>query len=204
MLVLWASYLFQYSESPAAQESFNRPLVDKINDVASPTYHVVLATMATTHVVPRAYLWGFADTIRAGMEGREDPQLFFGRLYHYRGPRYFFPATIAIKVPIGLLVVLMIGFFLFLYPSHFDGLDIAWCDRAFRRSTVSARPFDGRDLRRNSSRFAGGRSAFRSRGDRFRDVANLQISATQNCRDDRFRGRGRVSATAHASLGIFQ
>ena len=39
----------------------------------------------------RAYLWGFADTIRAGMEGRENPQLFFGRLYNYRGPRYFFP-----------------------------------------------------------------------------------------------------------------
>ena len=75
MLVLWASYLFRYSESPAGQESFNRPLVDKINDVASPTYHAMLATMATTHVVPRAYLWGFADTIRAGMEGRESPQL---------------------------------------------------------------------------------------------------------------------------------
>ncbi|MGD1081781.1 MAG: hypothetical protein ABR881_25975 [Candidatus Sulfotelmatobacter sp.] len=114
MLVLWASYLFRYSESPAAQESFNRPLVDKINDVASPTYHVMLATMATTHVVPRAYLWGFADTIRAGMEGREDPQLFFGRLYNYRGPRYFFPAMIAIKVPIGLLAVLILGLFLFL------------------------------------------------------------------------------------------
>ena len=75
MLVLWASYLFRYSESPAGQESFNRPLVDKINDVASPTYHAMLATMATTHVVPRAYLWGFADTIRAGMEGRERPSI---------------------------------------------------------------------------------------------------------------------------------
>ena len=114
MLVLWASYLFRYSESPAGQESFNRPLVDKINDVASPTYHAVLATMATTHVVPRAYLWGFADTIRAGMEGRESPQLFFGKVYDFRGPRYFFPAMIAVKVPIGLIVVMLIGLFLFL------------------------------------------------------------------------------------------
>ena len=53
--------VFRVSRGP---ESFNRPLIDKINDVASPTYHAVLATMATTHVVPRAYLWGFADTIR--------------------------------------------------------------------------------------------------------------------------------------------
>ena len=81
-----ASYLFRYSESPVGQESFNRPLVDKINDVASPTYHAMLATMATTHVVPRAYLWGFADTIRAGMEGRESPQLFFGKEYDFAAP----------------------------------------------------------------------------------------------------------------------
>ena len=113
MLVLWASYLFRYSESPAGQESFNRPLVNKINDVASPTYHAMLATMATTHVVPRAYLWGFADTIRAGMEGRESPQLIFGKVYDFRGPRYFFPAMIAVKVPIGLIVVMLIGLFLF-------------------------------------------------------------------------------------------
>src|ERR1022692_2052242 len=113
LLVLWASYLFRYSESPAGQESFNRPLVDKINDVASPTYHGVLATTATTHVVPRAYLWGFADTIRAGMEGRESPQLFFGKVYDFRGPGYFFPAMIAVKVPIGLILVMLIGLFLF-------------------------------------------------------------------------------------------
>jgi tetratricopeptide (TPR) repeat protein len=121
MVVLWASYLFRYSESPSGLESFNRPLVEKINDVASPRYHAVLTVMAATYAVPRAYLWGFADTIHAGMEGREDPQLFFGRLYNYRGPRYFFPAMIAIKVPIGLLAVLILGLFLFLtgrIPTH--------------------------------------------------------------------------------------
>ena len=113
MLVLWASYLFRYSESPTGLESFNRPLAEKINDVASPTYHAVLATMATTHVVPRAYLWGFADTIHAGMEGREKLQLIFGKVYDFRGPRYFFPAMIAVKVPIGLIVLMLIGLFLF-------------------------------------------------------------------------------------------
>jgi len=113
MLVLWASYLFRYSESPSGPESFNRHLVDKINDVASPTYQAVLGTMATTRVVPRAYLWGFADTIRSGMEGRESPQLFFGKVYDFRGPRYFFPAMIAVKVPVGLIVLVLLGLFLF-------------------------------------------------------------------------------------------
>src|SRR5271156_4359119 len=48
MVVLWASYLFRYSESPTGVESFNRPLVDKISDVASPPHRAMLATMATT------------------------------------------------------------------------------------------------------------------------------------------------------------
>ena len=113
MVVLWASYFFRYAESPSGVESFNRPLAEKINDVASPRYHAVLATMAATHVVPRAYLWGFADTIRAGMEGRESPKLFFGRLYHFKGPKYFFPAMIAVKVPIGLIALVLLGLFLF-------------------------------------------------------------------------------------------
>lgn len=114
LLILWGSYFFGYSESRSAVESFNRPLAEKIQDVASPPYHAVLALMAAAHVVPRAYLWGFADTIRAGMEGRESPKLFFGKIYHFRGPRYFFPAMIAVKLPIGLLAVLMLGLFLFL------------------------------------------------------------------------------------------
>ncbi len=113
MLILWASYFFRYSECPSGVESFNRPLADKINDVSSPHYRAVLATMAATRVAPRAYLWGFADTIRAGIEGRESLQLFFSRVYHSRGPRYFFPAMIAIKVPIGLIALMLLGLFLF-------------------------------------------------------------------------------------------
>ena len=123
--------------------------------------------MATTHVVPRAYLWGFADTIRAGMEGRESPQLIFGKVYDFRGPRYFFPAMIAVKVPIGLIVVTLIGLFLFFHPPHSAGLDIAWCDRAYCGGLVFARAFEGRDLCRNSSRLACGCSAFCFRGDQF-------------------------------------
>jgi hypothetical protein len=114
MLILWASYLFRYSESPSGTGSFNRSLAEKIDDVASPRYHGVLATMAATHVVPRAYLWGFADTIRAGLEGRETLQLFFGRVYRSRGPRYFFPGMIAVKVPIGLIALVLLGLFFFI------------------------------------------------------------------------------------------
>ena len=117
MVILRAPYFFRYSESPSLVESFNRPLSGKIDDVLSPRDRWVLAVMATTHVVPRAYVWGFADTIRVGWEGREIPQLFLGRVYGFRAPKYFFPVIMAVKLPIGLLVLLTLGLFLFFARS---------------------------------------------------------------------------------------
>lgn len=113
LAVLWGFYLFQYWENPARMDSFNRPLAAKINDVTSPHYHAALVAMDATHVVPRAYLWGFADTVHAGLEGRDNPQLFLGKVYNFRGPKYFFPVTIAVKVPIGLLALILLGLFLY-------------------------------------------------------------------------------------------
>src|ERR1700723_3020315 len=80
LVVLWGAYFFRYSESPRGTQTFNRALADKIEDVDTPVYHFVLAAMNATRIVPRAYLWGFADTIHAGMEGRPFPQLAFGRV----------------------------------------------------------------------------------------------------------------------------
>jgi tetratricopeptide (TPR) repeat protein len=113
LAILWGFYFFRYAETPTGQESFNRPLADKIRDVNTPFYHSVLVGMNATRIVPRAYLWGFADTIRAGMEGRADPQLIFGRLYVRKGPRYFFSAMIAMKLPIGLSALSLLGLILF-------------------------------------------------------------------------------------------
>lgn len=113
LAILWGLYLFRYAETRTGQEEFNRPLADKIRDVDTPMYHSVLATMAATHVVPRAYLWGFADTIRAGMVGRPYPQVIFGRVYVRKGPRYFFPAMIALKLPVGLSVLALLGLGIF-------------------------------------------------------------------------------------------
>ncbi len=125
LVILWGSYSFRYSETPGGQESFNRPLVDKMNDVVTPMYHTVLVTMAATHVVPRAYIWGFADTIHAGMEGRSFPQLIFGRQYIRKGPKYFFPAMIALKLPIGLTILVVLGLFVFVTRRLFSQWNLA-------------------------------------------------------------------------------
>jgi hypothetical protein len=45
---------------------------------------------------------GFADTIRAGLEGRAFAITAFGRSYFKSGPIYFFPGVIALKLPISL------------------------------------------------------------------------------------------------------
>jgi hypothetical protein len=109
LVILWGAYLFRYAETRTGVESFNRPLLDKIEDVDDVKYHAVLRAMYRTHVVPRAYLWGFADTVHAGMEGRLSPQLIFGRMYFVKGPKYFFPAIIAVKAPIGSLLLILLG-----------------------------------------------------------------------------------------------
>lgn len=113
LAVLWATYRFRYTESPASSEVFNRPLADKISDVRSPVYRAVLHGMRMTHIVPRAYLWGLADTVRAGLEGRIEPINAFGHAYIDRGPRYYFPAMVALKLPIGLSILILIGLFAF-------------------------------------------------------------------------------------------
>jgi hypothetical protein len=106
-------YFFRFAESNAGRDVFNRSLADKISDVRSPVYRLMLKTMATSHVVPRPYIWGFADTIRAGLEGRSFPITAFGRPYVKTAPRYFFPGVILLKLPIGLDLLVLIGLFFF-------------------------------------------------------------------------------------------
>ena len=110
MIVLWSFYGFHFHESPGtSDDTFNRPMADKISDVKSPFYRTGLDVMLAAHLFPRAYIWGLADTIRAGVEGRAIPVLAFGEQYYAKAPFYFFPGIIAAKLPIGLLVLSIVG-----------------------------------------------------------------------------------------------
>jgi tetratricopeptide (TPR) repeat protein len=124
LIVLWGFYLFRFAESSTEREVFNRSLAEKIGDVQSPAYRFVVTEMASSHVVPRAYLWGFADTIRSGLEGRAFTLTAFGRSYFKTGPKYFFPGVIALKLPVGLGVLVAIGLLLFVahrLPRDWNG-----------------------------------------------------------------------------------
>jgi tetratricopeptide (TPR) repeat protein len=113
LAVLWGAYFFRYNESSSNTEVFNRPLAEKLADVNSPVYRFVLTGMSETHVVPRAYIWGFADVIRAGLEGRALSQLAFGHLYYAKAPWWFFPGVISVKLPVGLTLLIFFGVYLF-------------------------------------------------------------------------------------------
>jgi len=107
--ILWGMYRFQYYESHAGQEKFNRPLSSKIDDVRSPFWRFGLVKIARWHIAPRPYVWGFADIIRTGMEGRASSTLAFGHLTFMERRPLIFPGYIAVKLPIPLLVVSLFG-----------------------------------------------------------------------------------------------
>ena len=66
--------------------------------------------MEDTKIVPRAYIWGLADTVRAGIEGRgDDEHLYFGEVVLGRPPLLYFPAVILTKIPLSLLLISLIA-----------------------------------------------------------------------------------------------
>lgn len=113
LILLWGFYRFRFDESPQGRDLFNRPLDEKIADLRSPAFKAALQVMSKGHLTPRAYIWGLADTVRAGIEGRVDNLFAFGRQYYDRVPSYFFPGVLMVKLPLGLIALFAIGLFLF-------------------------------------------------------------------------------------------
>jgi len=114
LVVLWSTYRFHFHESPTQQETFNRPLADKISDLESARNRFLIANLARFHIFPRAYVWGFADIIRQGVEIGGYPIFFWDHVYIGEKPLYFFPAQLLVKIPLGLLLISIAGIILFL------------------------------------------------------------------------------------------
>ena len=121
-IILWGFYLFRFTESPSPAENFNRPLALKISDLRSPANRFVITQLNSNHLLPRSYIWGFADTLRGGIEGRIDSRLVFGKP-RFGAPWYFFPAVVAVKLPICSVILVLTGLLLFLirrFPSEWN------------------------------------------------------------------------------------
>jgi hypothetical protein len=109
---LWGLYRFRFNESREGTDLFNRPLSLKIADLHKPVLRNAVALMGRAHVLPRSYLWGLADILHVGIEGRITPVYFLGRTYEKRAPIYFFPTVILVKLPLALTALAVAGFVL--------------------------------------------------------------------------------------------
>jgi Dolichyl-phosphate-mannose-protein mannosyltransferase len=120
VMVLWSTYSFHYRESPGLDaqgqpaETFNRPLTAKIGDLHSLTMRRALTIAQELHLVPRAYLWGLADTLRAGVEGRPIWINAFGHSYQGKAPWWIPFADLVVKLPPAFLLLAMYGIALLL------------------------------------------------------------------------------------------
>ncbi len=120
LVVLWSAYGFHDRESPGltaqgqAIETFNRPLAAKISDLHSPVMRRVLDVARRVHLLPRAYLWGLADTLRAGVEGRPLWIEVFGHSFQGKAPWWVAFADLVVKLPPAFLLLAIYGIALLL------------------------------------------------------------------------------------------
>jgi hypothetical protein len=87
-ITLWGLDRFRFNQSPAGLDLFNRPLAAKVADLHRPLLRDTVTLMARTHFMPRSYLWGLADILHVGVEGRVTPMFFLGRTYMEWAPFY--------------------------------------------------------------------------------------------------------------------
>jgi tetratricopeptide (TPR) repeat protein len=107
--VLWGIYGFRYTESGMATQQFNRTLELKISDLQSLHSRAALTFLSRFHLAPRPYIWGLADTMRAGLEGRTGEVHVFGQIYETRPPHWVPLALVVIKIPLGTLALALAG-----------------------------------------------------------------------------------------------
>jgi len=126
-ITLWSCYGLRFSEHPSgiapfgestpqvtrgeydAPLLFNRPLEAKITDLTSSQQRTVLTLANRFHMLPRAYLWGLADILRAGFEGRDEVTYVYGKRLVRLTPWYYFPAVLSVKLTLGLWMLIAIG-----------------------------------------------------------------------------------------------
>lgn len=109
MTILWGTYSFRYRESKDPDEKFNRTLASKIGDVRSPIWRAGLTGLDQWRLLPRSYIWGLADIVRTGLEGRAYSTYAFGRLTFMERRPLIFPGYIAVRLPIALTALSCLG-----------------------------------------------------------------------------------------------
>src|SRR3546814_3114333 len=97
-ILVFVSYVFVFFFFSSRRRHTRCALVTGVQTCALPT------------LLPRACLWGLADTVRTGVEGRGIGMHFvWGKVYYGHPPWFSWPAILAAKLPLGLLVLALAG-----------------------------------------------------------------------------------------------
>src|SRR5688500_9053990 len=104
--LLWAQYGFRFNATADGSDAFNRPMAEKIAELRLPHWREGIAFADRQQLLPRPYLWGLADTVRTGVEGRSIGMHFvWGRTYYGNPPWFSWPAMLVSKLPLALLLL---------------------------------------------------------------------------------------------------
>lgn len=115
--LLWASYGLRFPAGADGSDAFNRAMPDKIADLSIPHWRAAIALADDWQLLPRAYLWGLADTVRAGVEGRgQSMHLVWGHWYEGHAPWFTWPAVLVAKLPLPVLALVLLGAAVLLVP----------------------------------------------------------------------------------------
>lgn len=108
--LLWALYGLRFHAAPDGSDAFNRPMEAKVGDLQIPAWREAIHQADAWRLLPRAYLWGLADTVRAGVEGRGQNSVYlWGETLKGSPPWYTWPSFVGGKVPLALLGLALLG-----------------------------------------------------------------------------------------------
>lgn len=110
LVVLWSAYDFRFKADPDGQDRYNLPIATKIDELRLPHWKAAIGFADRHALLPESYLWGLADTVRTGVEGRSSGLFrIWGRIYEGAPPWFSWPAIIVSKIPLGLLALALAG-----------------------------------------------------------------------------------------------
>jgi hypothetical protein len=110
LAVLWGQYGFHFHAGPDGSDGFNRAMADKTADLNLPLWREGIGFADRHQLLPRAYLWGLSDTVRAGVEGRgQSSHKVWGVKHKGKAPWFTWPSFVLAKVPLALLVLALLG-----------------------------------------------------------------------------------------------
>lgn len=106
--LLWSMYGLHFHAGADGRDAFNRPIAAKIDELKLPRWKGAIAFADQHRLLPRAYLWGLADTVRTGVEGRGiGMHQVWGRIHYGNPPWFSWPAILASKLPLALMALLL-------------------------------------------------------------------------------------------------